>query len=88
MAGLSTFLTINYIVVVNPAVVANNPQTTVQDGISMAGHSTAEVRAMLAVVTILAATFVICFLVRTGGVMAGPLRRRRHVRAGFQFFWS
>ncbi|MFC4448513.1 NCS2 family permease [Halorussus aquaticus] len=55
MAGLTTFLTMSYIVVVNPAVLADNPQSAVRDGISIAGHSTAEVRAMLAVVTILAA---------------------------------
>ncbi|UPV75792.1 NCS2 family permease [Halorussus limi] len=54
-AGLTTFLTMSYIVVVNPAVLADNPQSAVQDGISIAGHSTGEVRAMLAVVTIIAA---------------------------------
>ena len=59
LAGLTTFLTMSYIVVVNPDILAAIPD--VKPGIAIAGYSPAEVQSMLAVVTILAgavATFV------------------------------
>jgi AGZA family xanthine/uracil permease-like MFS transporter len=59
VAGLTTFLTMSYIVVVNPDILAAIPD--VKPGIAIAGYSPAEVQSMLAVVTILAgavATFV------------------------------
>ncbi|MFA1612441.1 NCS2 family permease [Halobellus rubicundus] len=62
LAGLTTFLTMSYIVVVNPSILAGIPDA--KPGIILAGFSPAEVRSMLAVVTILAAataTFVMAF---------------------------
>jgi AGZA family xanthine/uracil permease-like MFS transporter len=59
VAGLTTFLTMSYIVVVNPDILAAIPDA--KPGIAVAGYSPAEVQSMLAVVTILAgavATFV------------------------------
>jgi AGZA family xanthine/uracil permease-like MFS transporter len=52
LAGATTFLTMSYIVVVNPAILT---ATADSPGIAVAGYSPAEVRGMLAVVTILAA---------------------------------
>jgi AGZA family xanthine/uracil permease-like MFS transporter len=53
IAGLTTFLTMSYIVVVNPAIMAGIPDA--KPGVIIDGYSPAEVRQMLAVVTILAA---------------------------------
>jgi len=61
LAGLTTFLTMSYIVVVNPAVLA---ATDDKPGIFVPGYSVVEVQQMLAVVTILAsavAIFVMAF---------------------------
>ncbi|SFL25046.1 putative MFS transporter, AGZA family, xanthine/uracil permease [Halogranum rubrum] len=55
LAGLTTFLTMSYIVVVNPAILAAVSGENGKPGIAVAGTSTAEVVQMLAVVTILAA---------------------------------
>ncbi|SDZ96624.1 putative MFS transporter, AGZA family, xanthine/uracil permease [Haloplanus vescus] len=55
LAGITTFLTMSYIVVVNPSILADNPEIPIQDGISVPGYSYSEVVAMLAVVTIIAA---------------------------------
>ncbi|GKZ14843.1 NCS2 family permease [Haladaptatus paucihalophilus] len=55
MAGITTFLTMSYIVVVNPSILADNPQIPIQDGINLAGYSYNQTVAMLAVVTIIAA---------------------------------
>ncbi|MFC7198965.1 NCS2 family permease [Halospeciosus flavus] len=52
LAGLTTFLTMSYIVVVNPAILAARGE---KPGIAVAGASYAETVQMLAVVTILAA---------------------------------
>ncbi|SFR34665.1 NCS2 family permease [Halogeometricum limi] len=53
LAGLTTFLTMSYIVVVNPSILTAIPD--VKPGIAIAGFSPTEVRSMLAVVTIIAA---------------------------------
>jgi AGZA family xanthine/uracil permease-like MFS transporter len=53
LAGLTTFLTMSYIVVVNPAILAG--VAGAKPGIVLAGYDPAAVRSMLAVVTILAA---------------------------------
>jgi AGZA family xanthine/uracil permease-like MFS transporter len=53
VAGLTTFLTMSYIVVVNPAVLTGIPGE--KAGIVLSGYTPGEVRSMLAVVTILAA---------------------------------
>lgn len=57
VAGVTTFLTMSYIIVVNPALLAGVPGG--KPGIVMAGHPPAEVRQMLAVTTILAAAVAI-----------------------------
>lgn len=62
LAGVTTFLTMSYIIVVNPALLAGVPGG--KPGIIMSGHTPAEVQQMLAVTTILAATaaiFVMAF---------------------------
>ncbi len=53
IAGVTTFLTMSYIVVVNPAILAGIPGA--KPGIVLAGYDPAAVRSMLAVVTIIAA---------------------------------
>ncbi|SEO53727.1 putative MFS transporter, AGZA family, xanthine/uracil permease [Halogranum amylolyticum] len=53
IAGITTFLTMSYIVVVNPAILAGIPGT--KPGIVIDGFSPTQVRSMLAVVTIVAA---------------------------------
>jgi AGZA family xanthine/uracil permease-like MFS transporter len=53
LAGLTTFLAMSYIVVVNPAIMAGVPGE--KPGIIIDGYSVAEVQQMLAVVTILSA---------------------------------
>ncbi|MFB6101054.1 MAG: NCS2 family permease [Haloplanus sp.] len=55
LAGVTTFLTMSYIVVVNPSILADNPEIPIQDGISVPGYAYGEVVSMLAVVTIIAA---------------------------------
>ncbi|RDZ65907.1 NCS2 family permease [Haloferax sp. Atlit-12N] len=55
LAGLTTFLTMSYIVVVNPSILVDNPNIPGVDGIAIQGYAWTEVQAMLAVVTILAA---------------------------------
>jgi AGZA family xanthine/uracil permease-like MFS transporter len=53
LAGLTTFLTMSYIVVVNPSILAGIPDT--KPGIIVSGYTPTEVRSMIAVVTIIAA---------------------------------
>ncbi|MFB6361520.1 MAG: NCS2 family permease [Halobacteriales archaeon] len=53
LAGLTTFLAMSYIVVVNPAIMAGVPGE--KPGIIIDGYTVAQVQQMLAVVTILAA---------------------------------
>jgi AGZA family xanthine/uracil permease-like MFS transporter len=53
VAGLTTFLTMSYIVVVNPAILAGIPGE--KPGIVLSGYGFTEVQSMLAVVTIIAA---------------------------------
>ncbi|AZH24271.1 NCS2 family permease [Haloplanus aerogenes] len=53
LAGLTTFLTMSYIVVVNPSILAGIPGE--KPGIVVQGYSVGEVQSMLAVVTIIAA---------------------------------
>ena len=53
LAGVTTFLTMSYIVVVNPSILVGIPNE--KPGILIEGYSVAEVQQMLAVVTILAA---------------------------------
>ncbi|ADQ68377.1 permease [Halogeometricum borinquense DSM 11551] len=55
VAGVTTFLTMSYIVVVNPSILTDQPFIEGVDGIAIAGFSPAEVQSMLAVVTIVAA---------------------------------
>ncbi|ELZ94940.1 transporter [Haloferax mucosum ATCC BAA-1512] len=55
LAGITTFLTMSYIVVVNPSILAENPNIPGTDGIGIPGYSFGEVQAMLVVVTLLAA---------------------------------
>lgn len=57
IAGITTFLTMSYIVVVNPAILAGIPGK--KPGIIIDGHTPGEVRQMLAVVTILVAVVAI-----------------------------
>ncbi|WP_137285675.1 NCS2 family permease [Halorussus salinisoli] len=57
IAGITTFLTMSYIVVVNPAIMAGIPGS--KPGIIMDGYTPGEVRQMLAVVTVLAAAVAI-----------------------------
>ncbi|MFB6094183.1 MAG: NCS2 family permease [Halanaeroarchaeum sp.] len=60
LAGVTTFLTMSYIVVVNPQILTNQPKDGgFTDGISLAGYTAGEVEQMLAVVTILAAAVAI-----------------------------
>ena len=65
LAGITTFLTMSYIIVVNPAVMTDQPgDDGFPDGIALQGYSPGEVEQMLAVVTILAsavAIFVMAF---------------------------
>ena len=65
LAGVTTFLTMSYIIVVNPAIMTDQPgDDGFPDGIALQGHSPGEVEQMLAVVTILAsaaAIFVMAF---------------------------
>jgi AGZA family xanthine/uracil permease-like MFS transporter len=53
LAGLTTFLTMSYIVVVNPGILTGIPDA--KPGIVISGFAPGEVRSMLAVVTIIAA---------------------------------
>ncbi|WP_416838483.1 NCS2 family permease [Haloferax sp. DFSO52] len=55
LAGITTFLTMSYIVVVNPSILTDQPFIDGVDGIAIAGYAPGEVQSMLAVVTILAA---------------------------------
>ena len=60
LAGITTFLTMSYIVVVNPSIMTDQPgDDGFQDGIAIQGYSPDEVQQMLAVVTILAAAVAI-----------------------------
>ena len=65
LAGLTTFLTMSYIIVVNPAIMTDQPgDNGFADGIALQGYTPGEVQQMLAVVTILAsaaAIFVMAF---------------------------
>jgi AGZA family xanthine/uracil permease-like MFS transporter len=64
IAGVTTFLTMSYIVVVNPAVMTAIPGENGKPGIAISGYSPDQVQQMLAVVTILsaaAAIFVMAF---------------------------
>ncbi|WP_327050813.1 NCS2 family permease [Halomicrococcus gelatinilyticus] len=64
IAGITTFLTMSYIVVVNPAIMTQFPGEDGKPGIAIQGYSPMEVQQMLAVVTILAsavAIFVMAF---------------------------
>ncbi|MFB6188428.1 MAG: NCS2 family permease [Halapricum sp.] len=53
LAGITTFLTMSYIVVVNADILTANPETPVPGGIGISGYTPGEVFQMLAVVTIL-----------------------------------
>ncbi len=56
LAGLTTFLSMSYIVVVNPAIMTDQPgDGGFTDGVAISGYSPGEVQQMLAVVTILSA---------------------------------
>jgi AGZA family xanthine/uracil permease-like MFS transporter len=55
LAGVTTFLTMSYIVVVNPSILTDQPFIEGADGIALANYSPGEVQSMLAVVTIIAA---------------------------------
>jgi AGZA family xanthine/uracil permease-like MFS transporter len=59
VAGITTFLTMSYIVVVNPAILTAFPDDNTPGGIAIPGHSPGEVFQMLAVVTILASVVAI-----------------------------
>jgi len=59
LAGLTTFLTMSYIVVVNPAIMTMFPGDNGKPGIAIPGYSPVEVQQMLAVVTILSAAVAI-----------------------------
>jgi AGZA family xanthine/uracil permease-like MFS transporter len=60
LAGVTTFLAMSYIVVVNPAIMTDQPgDDGFTDGIAISGYSPGEVQQMLAVVTILAAVVAI-----------------------------
>ena len=59
LAGVTTFLTMSYIVVVNPAVMTAIPGEDGKPGIAIQGYTPGEVQQMLAVVTILAAAVAI-----------------------------
>ena len=53
LAGVTTFLTMSYIVVLNPAILTSFPDDNVPGGIAITGYSAGEVFQMLAVVTII-----------------------------------
>jgi len=53
IAGITTFLTMSYIVVLNPAILTPSEDTPFVDGIVIEGYSNGEVFQMLAVVTII-----------------------------------
>jgi AGZA family xanthine/uracil permease-like MFS transporter len=55
IAGITTFLTMSYIVVVNPSILVDQPGNGFVDGTAIQGYTAGEVQAMLAVVTIVAA---------------------------------
>ncbi|WP_458209838.1 NCS2 family permease [Haladaptatus sp. NG-SE-30] len=57
IAGITTFLTMSYIVVVNPAIMAGIPGS--KPGIIIDGYTPGEVQQMLAVVTVLSAAIAI-----------------------------
>ena len=59
IAGITTFLTMSYIVVVNPAIMTQFPGENGKPGIAIEGYGPGEVQQMLAVVTILAAAVAI-----------------------------
>ena len=59
LAGVTTFLTMSYIVMVNPAVMTAIPGEDGKPGIAIQGYTPDEVQQMLAVVTILAAAVAI-----------------------------
>jgi len=59
IAGITTFLTMSYIVVVNPAIMTQFPGENGKPGVAIDGYSPLEVQQMLAVVTILAAAVAI-----------------------------
>lgn len=61
LAGLTTFLTMSYIVVVHPAILTAFPNDGVPGGIAVQGYSAGEVLQMLTVITIL--TSVVAMLV-------------------------
>jgi len=65
LAGITTFLTMSYIIVVNPAIMTDQPgDDGFPDGVALEGYSPGEVEQMLAVVTILSAVtaiFVMAF---------------------------
>jgi AGZA family xanthine/uracil permease-like MFS transporter len=54
-AGVTTFLTMSYIVVVNPSIMTDQPATDFVDGIAIQGLSAGQIEQKLAVITILAA---------------------------------
>lgn len=55
LAGITTFLTMSYIVIVNPSILTDQEAISGADGIAIAGISPGEIQSMLAVVTIIAA---------------------------------
>ena len=59
LAGLTTFLTMSYIVIVNPAIMTMFPGDNGKPGVAIQGYSPGEVQQMLAVVTILSAAVAI-----------------------------
>ncbi|WP_136688870.1 NCS2 family permease [Halorhabdus amylolytica] len=60
VAGITTFLAMSYIVVVNPSIMTDQPgDGGFTDGIALEGYTPGEVEQMLAVVTILAAAVAI-----------------------------
>ncbi|MFB6136252.1 MAG: NCS2 family permease, partial [Halobacteriaceae archaeon] len=59
VAGVTTFLTMSYIVVVNPAILTAFPDDNIPGGIAVEGYSPTAVFQMLAVVTILSAAVAI-----------------------------
>ena len=54
-AGITTFLTMSYIVVVNPSIMTDQPETEFLDGIAIQGLSAGQIEQKLAVITILSA---------------------------------
>ncbi|QIO21462.1 NCS2 family permease [Haloarcula sp. JP-L23] len=53
LAGITTFLTMSYIVVLNPAILTSFPDDNTPGGIAISGYGPGEIFQMLAVVTIL-----------------------------------